>query len=110
MRARGCDRPGDRGSGRPRTDALPIRPATRARVSRVLWESCRPNGWRTQASRAEGWIGDRRSGQPVRAGRLLRGLRYHIGVIITFVPVSSAWTISPGPTYIVTCPTYPGLS
>ena len=27
---------------------------------------------------------------------------YQIGVIITFVPVSSAWTISPGPTYIVT--------
>ena len=43
-------------------------------VSRVLWESCRPNGWRIQASEAEGWIGDQ-AGQPVRAGRLPQGLR-----------------------------------
>ena len=61
-------------------------------------------------SRPAGWSGpvDRRAwcqGLPAPARSW-----YQIGVIMMSVPVSSAWIISPGPTYMVTCPTYPGLS
>ena len=108
--------------------------ARQGRESRAQSGGYRRNGWRTQVSRVlrtpaapepelngasrlslpAGVAKGRVSGpllRPVFQGRPAPArFEYQIGVIMTLVPVSSAWTISPGPTYMVTWPMYPGLS